>query len=150
MTQLNFLPSTYYSHDPVLHIDMLKPRRRYLREEPNKIFLQDYLLIYMATVVVLFCWSQGLQSSPYSPWVARALGRSGLGSQVVKAVTVNARDVGFNPHLFQPFPIGCLGENCSLIPNKICLEQQYKAFCWYINTWKKARRQGDHVCPKQQ
>ena len=47
---------------------------------------------------------QGLRPSPYSPWFARALGRSGVSGLVVKALTQNAIDVGSNPTWSQLFP----------------------------------------------
>ena len=69
------------------------------------------LYIQRATVVV-FSVRAFSQPLIYSPWVARALGESGVSSLAIKVLARNATGVGLNPtwsHLSQRS--GCFKEN---------------------------------------
>ena len=59
---------------------------------------ENYIAGGLPPCIYIYGHSGGLLGSrPYSPWVARVLGRSGLSGLAVKVLAQNVRDVGLNP-----------------------------------------------------
>ena len=84
------------------------------------IWLEECLLLYINGHSGCL-QGQGFWSSHYSPWVGKALERSGVSNLAVKVLTQNVRDVSLNPTWSQIFPTKWMFQKENLFQNLISL-----------------------------